>query len=147
MNIQLTLKVFGSDKDITINNDLVKVKSLGFLTSEEDLIQAYQEASISIAPSVQEAFGQTVSESLACGTPVIIRRISGGPLDLIEHGFNGFIVEESVGGLEIALKWYLEKGQSMKMSEACKLSVLRKCHPKRVSDCMTKIYTNSMVND
>ena len=43
-------------------------------------------------PKWNEAYGNVVVESLACGVPVIAYR-RGGPSEIIEHGETGFLVE------------------------------------------------------
>lgn len=55
------------------------VELLGFV-SEEDLVRAYQSADATIVPSqALEGFGTTISESLACGTPVLVTPVGGMP--------------------------------------------------------------------
>ena len=43
-------------------------------------------------PKWNEAYGNVIVEALACGVPVIAYDL-GGPGELIEHGFNGFLVQ------------------------------------------------------
>jgi glycosyltransferase involved in cell wall biosynthesis len=55
------------------------VELLGFV-SEDELVRAYQAADITILPTQSlEGFGTIISESLACGTPVIVTPIGGMP--------------------------------------------------------------------
>jgi glycosyltransferase involved in cell wall biosynthesis len=55
------------------------VELLGFV-SEEDLVCAYQAADVTILPTQSlEGFGTIISESLACGTPVIVTPVGGMP--------------------------------------------------------------------
>lgn len=61
--------------------------------SDERLLQIlYSAADILVAPAPQEAFGQTVLEAMACGTPVI-GFDAGGIRDLVRHGENGLLVQ------------------------------------------------------
>lgn len=58
-------------------NDCVEL--LGFV-SEEGLVHAYQAADWTILPTQSlEGFGTIISESLACGTPVIVTPVGGMP--------------------------------------------------------------------
>jgi glycosyltransferase involved in cell wall biosynthesis len=52
----------------------------------------YREADILINPSFSEAFGMSLIEAMASGTPVIATRV-GGMTDIVEEGKNGLLVE------------------------------------------------------
>jgi glycosyltransferase involved in cell wall biosynthesis len=55
------------------------VELLGFV-SEDDLVRAYQAADVTILPTQSlEGFGTIISESLSCGTPVIVTPVGGMP--------------------------------------------------------------------
>ncbi len=55
------------------------VELLGFV-SEDDLVRSYQAADVTILPTQSlEGFGTIISESLACGTPVIVTPVGGMP--------------------------------------------------------------------
>ena len=55
------------------------VELLGFV-SEADLVRAYQAADVTVLPTQSlEGFGTIISESLACGTPVIVTPVGGMP--------------------------------------------------------------------
>jgi len=43
-------------------------------------------------PSLQEAFGQTASETMGCGTPVVAFGRTG-LLDIIDHKENGYLAK------------------------------------------------------
>jgi glycosyltransferase involved in cell wall biosynthesis len=65
---------------------------LGNLETERMRAFAYKAADLFLTTSVEEAFGLTVLEALACGTPVVAFSVGGIP-DMIEHGRNGYLVE------------------------------------------------------
>ena len=55
----------------------------------------YQAADVVVLPSArEEAFGLVNVEALACGAPVVSTR-SGGIVEIIEHGVNGWLLEPS----------------------------------------------------
>lgn len=61
-----------------------------------------------IVPSVQEAFGQTASESLACGTPVVAFN-GTGLKDIVDHQENGYLVKPyEIEDLAKGIAWVLE---------------------------------------
>lgn len=53
----------------------------------------YANADLFIFPSPLESFGFAVVESMACGTPVIALRGSGGPEEIIRHGEDGILTD------------------------------------------------------
>jgi glycosyltransferase involved in cell wall biosynthesis len=71
---------------------------LGFIDDDQVLSLAYSAADLFVIPSLQESFGQTVSESLACGTPVV-GFATGGMLDMVRPGETGALapVGDAVG--------------------------------------------------
>ena len=73
---------------------------LGKVNNDRMLSTIYSAADVFVIPSLQESFGQTVIESLACGTPVV-GFASGGIPDMVRPGQTGWLAET---GNTIALK-------------------------------------------
>jgi glycosyltransferase involved in cell wall biosynthesis len=63
----------------SLARDAVEIPGAGALA---DLPYQYSRASVSVLPSVDEAFGMVVTESLACGTPVVCSSY-GGPGEIV----------------------------------------------------------------
>lgn len=63
---------------------------LGKICDPASLAIVYSAADVMVVPSLQEAFGQTATESLACGTPVVSFRETGLQ-DIVDHQENGFL--------------------------------------------------------
>lgn len=62
--------------------------------SGEDLAAHYASFDIFVHTGKHETFCQSIQESLASGVPVIAPH-SGGPLDLVQHGATGFLLDTS----------------------------------------------------
>ncbi len=98
--------VFGSDgKDIKTN---FPIHFLGFLNDHISLQIVYSVADVMVVPSLEEAFGQTVSEAMACGTPVVAFT-NTGPAGIVDHLENGYLAQYgSSEDLAKGIEWVLE---------------------------------------
>jgi phosphatidyl-myo-inositol dimannoside synthase len=76
-----------------IARDLGVVESVHFLEnlSREELAACYARADVFALPSTGEGFGFVFLEAMAFAKPVIAAA-TGGPIDLIEEGSNGFLI-------------------------------------------------------
>lgn len=76
-------------------------RSYGLIPSDRDLASVYANARMTLHPVLGEYFGYPVAESLACGTPVVAYNV-GGPSELIRHGKNGWLAENTRDFVEIS---------------------------------------------
>jgi glycosyltransferase involved in cell wall biosynthesis len=65
-------------------------KHLGNIDDEHFMALAYNAADVFVMPSLEEAFGQTALEAIACGTPVTAFAAGGIP-DIIRHEQTGLL--------------------------------------------------------
>lgn len=89
-NIELV--VFGATEPEKPLDLGFKTHYLGRLHDDISLALVYSTADVMIVPSIQEAFGQTASESLACGIPVVAFNATGLK-DIVEHQQNGYLAK------------------------------------------------------
>jgi glycosyltransferase involved in cell wall biosynthesis len=81
---------------------------LGRLNDDTTLALAYSAADVMVVPSVQEAFGKTAIEAMACGTPVVSFDATG-LRDIVEHRKNGYRAEcFSAEDMARGILWVLE---------------------------------------
>ena len=85
---KVELTVFGCEMPEGFTRSY-KVSFCGSIESERVLRSIYRGSDLMIVPSTMEAFGQTASESMLCGTPVLCFTDTGTG-SLIEDGINGF---------------------------------------------------------
>lgn len=86
----VTLLSIGSGEP-KISGDLTHVHA-GHVDDDQELAILYSVADVFVIPSVQEAFGQTALEAMACGTPVVGFRTGGIP-DMVRPKETGWLAE------------------------------------------------------
>jgi glycosyltransferase involved in cell wall biosynthesis len=105
---RVELVVFGSSQPKNSPELGFKSHYLGKLNDDISLALVYSAADVMIVPSIQEAFGQTASESLACGTPVVTFDITGLK-DIVDHQQNGYLAKPfDINDLARGIAWVLE---------------------------------------
>lgn len=93
--------------------------------SGRDLALAYASFDLFAHTGTEETFGQTVQEAHATGLPVIAPR-AGGPIDLVDHGVNGFLYDpDSASDLRDRVRALVGDGPArLRMGEAGRRAVL-----------------------
>ncbi|HEY9752196.1 MAG TPA: glycosyltransferase, partial [Coleofasciculaceae cyanobacterium] len=105
---KIEVVVFGSSAPAEPIDIGFKTHYLGHLQDDVTLVMAYSAASVMIVPSLQEAFGQTASEAMACGTPVVSFDQTGVS-DVVDHQLNGYLARPfEVNDLVHGIAWVLE---------------------------------------
>ena len=118
------LLVFGA-KESDLQMDLkMRVHYLGYIDRVEDLVSLYNLSGVAIVPSMSEVFGQTASEALACGTPVVAFRCTGIQ-DVVDHQVNGYLAEPyEPEDLAAGILWCLENNGDGTLSRHARQKVL-----------------------
>ena len=105
---EVLLLFFGNLKSSDIESLGVEYINFGFLKDLVSLRLLYSAADVFVAPSILEAFGKTLVESMSCKTPVVCFNI-GGPKDIVDHKINGYKSElNKTNDLFNGINWVLE---------------------------------------
>ncbi len=88
-------------------NTNIRIKCVGQINDESTMAKLYSASDFFVTPAFQESFGQTTTESLSCGTPVIAFP-SGIAADIIDDELGvlckDFTVEALIESITQALK-------------------------------------------
>jgi glycosyltransferase involved in cell wall biosynthesis len=104
------LVVFGASEPSNPQNLGMKTHYLGRLHDDISLAALYSAADVTVVPSIRESFGQTASEAMACGTPVVAFAATG-LLDTVEHLKTGYLARPfETEDLARGVSWVLEEG-------------------------------------
>ena len=87
---RIELVVFGASSTEHAKRVAIPMRFFGHVRDDVTLAMLYSACDVTVAPSVQESFGLTAAESLACGTPVVA--FGGTGLDdVVDHRTNGYL--------------------------------------------------------
>ncbi len=105
---KLQVAIFGALQPENSPDFGFKAHYLGNFNDDISLALVYSAADVMVVPSTQEVFGQTASESIACGTPVVAFKDTG-VADIVEHQQNGYLAQPAqVEDLARGIVWVLE---------------------------------------
>lgn len=104
----------------SVNSKTRKSIEIVDITSDAVLSMFYRSATITVLPSLNEAFGMVTTESLASGTPVVGTR-SGGTVEILDDPRVGVLFEPGDGPEELceALIKGIELSKNPETSKRC----------------------------
>lgn len=138
VNNEIELVIFGTDKPETETIRGFKLHYVGQLHDDISLVTLYSAVDVMVVPSRQESFGQTASESMSCGTPVVCFSHTG-LLDIVDHKINGYLAKEkNSSDLAIGIEYILFNKNYQRISE--------KSREKIVSNFDSKIISTQFIN-
>jgi glycosyltransferase involved in cell wall biosynthesis len=116
---------------------------LGRLYDDLVLALAYSAADVMVVPSRQEAFGQTASEAMACGTPVVAFETSGLK-DIVDHQQNGYLAEPyNTHELAKGIAWVLaDRARRINLSKSARDKAVDRFAVEKVAQQYIKLYAD-----
>jgi glycosyltransferase involved in cell wall biosynthesis len=132
--------VFGSSEPQVSQNFGFKTHYLGHLHDDVSLVTLYSAVDVMIVPSIQEAFGQTASEAMACGTPVVAFGATG-LLDIVDHKINGYLAKPfDTDDLANGIEWVLHVSDYEQLCKNAREKVLKEFEAKVVAKKYIELY-------
>lgn len=141
----ILLVVFGDMKPDDMPDTGIETRYVGYVDNDERLALLYSSADVAVMPSLQEAFGKTLIESMACGTPVVAFA-SGGPLDIVSHRADGYLAAPfEPDDLAAGITWCLERLEAgERLGVAARIKVEAEFDIEIVADRYSALYERSM---
>ena len=132
--------VFGSGKPQNAPDFGFKTHYLGILHDDVSLITLYSAVDVMVVPSLQEAFGQTASESMSCGTPVVAFGATG-LLDIVVHQKTGYLAKPFESkDLADGIEWILNTPYYYELCMNAREKVVREFDSKVVAGKYEELY-------
>ena len=140
------LVIFGQGKPKSLPNLGFPIHYMGHLSNDLSLRLTYSAVDVMVVPSTQEAFGQTASESMACGTPVVAFGATG-LLDIVDHRINGYLAEPfDTKDLAQGIDWVLNAENYSELRKNARDKVLKKFDSKVVVKKYMAVYEKILKN-
>lgn len=133
---------------VLAGSQLEKVKCKNIITvdkteSQIELAELYSAADVFVNASIEETFGLTTAEALACGTPAIVFNSTACP-EIVDEK-TGIVIEKDLEQLINAIKIVIEKGKAF-YSENCVNRVKSLFDEKIMTDNYIELY-RGILND
>ena len=144
---QIELMVFGDSRSSVTDYYGLKVNSFGYIDDNYKLRCLYSAADVMVVPSIQEVFGQTATEAMSCGTPVVAFRTTG-LLDIIDHKQTGYLASLfDAEDLAKGIRWCIEDQQrNLLLSENARKKVLDKFDINKIAEMYKDLYHKILSN-
>lgn len=114
------LLLFGNLQEHALEGINAPYRNLGYLHDTVALKLAYSAADVFVAASRMEAFGKTVVEAMACGTPTVCFS-SGAFEEIVMHKITGYLASPfDVEDLAKGISWCTQRSRSKSLSRAAR---------------------------
>lgn len=137
----IELLVFGSSHSKKVESLKINTRFFGVIEKETTLAELYSAADVAVVPSFQEVFGQTATEAMACGTPVVAYAATG-LLDIVIHKHTGYLAKPfDTEDLARGIQWVLEDpARTKQISVNSRSRILEKFDIQKVTSGIIELY-------
>lgn len=136
----IELAVFGGSGSQHMLDTPYRTHYFGHIAGDEQLRDVYSAADVMVVPSLQEAFGQTATEAMACGTPVVAFGATG-LLDIVDHKVNGYLASAfDVSSLAEGIGWVLDANNREPLRNRARAKVVEHFANERVAAKYLALY-------
>lgn len=139
--VDLELVIFGTSEPEDPPDFGLPTHYVGYLNDEQSLSLLYASADVMTVPSRYEGFGQTVTEAMACGTPVVAFNATG-PADTIIHQSTGYLADPyQPDDLAQGIEWVLaDEKRRVELGEKARKRVVENYHYEDVASQYLSLY-------
>lgn len=117
--------VFGSSEPKIPLDIGCKIHYMNVVNDDVSLTALYSSVDVMLVPSRQEAFGQTASEAMSCGVPVVAFGHTG-LLDIVDHKINGYLATPlDTDDFARGIDWVLNNDNYKQLSSNAREKVVR----------------------
>lgn len=134
------LVVFGANaQELPMTFQNIDVTFVGYIHDSSVLTALYNIANVMVVPSYSEVFGQTASEAMSCGTPVVAFRCTGIQ-DVVEDGC-GYLAEPySSEDLANGIRYCIEHNKDNILGKNAREKVMNNYTIRMVSEQYKQLY-------
>ena len=101
----------------------------------EDLAGLYALTETLVLPTYSDPWGLVVNEAMACGLPIVVSSVAGCTADLVEDGWNGYVVPpRDAEKLSVAIDSLLRQPDLKQRMSARSLERIRNYSPEACAD-------------
>ena len=139
-NEEIEFVIFGSSEPKNPQNFGFKTHYFGYIHDDVSLVTLYNAIDVMVVPSLQEVFGQTASESMSCGTPVVAFGHTG-LLDIVDHKTTGYLAKPfDTQDLANGIEWILNTDDYDQLCQNAREKILREFDSRIIAQKYIKLY-------
>lgn len=143
---KIELLIFGKSKPELMSKLPFPAHNMGSIKSEASMAEVLNCADLFVIPSLEENLPNSISESFACGVPVVGFNTGGIP-EMIAHKQNGYVADyKSATSLSDGIAWVLSKANTVSLSENARQKALNSYSESVVAQNYMKLYRKIFVD-